>query len=203
MKTRWRGLTLIELVICMGMLIVLSVMLAAIWGNSYAIFRRGTTRMTVTQRAREVIRRVTPLVMCAKAPDEISAAVLVPPTSDDGSITTATSLEFITADNILAPMAPVNARSPVHYRYRISHDPDRSVRVRELNFVSGGPVGGPNSERILAYNIDELHFDRLSLNLVRVRALTSDLIRNSANQEEELKVERSAVLAIPYYSSTR
>lgn len=197
---RSRGLTLAELLICMGIMTLLVCMLAAIWGNSYAVFRRGTTRMSVTQRAREVIRRVTPLVMCAKAPDERSHAVIAPATSDDGTITTGPELDFITADDVLEPMAPVNARNPVHYRFRVRLEDDRTVRVRELNLASGAPTP---DERILAYNVDELHFDRLSLNLVRVRAITSDMIRNSVNEEEELKVERSAVLSIPYYSSTR
>lgn len=203
MRKPRRGLTLIELVVCMGILIMLSVMLAAIWGNSYSVFRRGTTRLAVTQRAREVIRRITPMVMCAKAPNEISAAVTEPATSDDGSIVSSTALDFVTADDILVPMAPVNARSPVHYRFRISYDPDRTVRIRELNLTSGAPLGGPDDERILAYNIEELLFERLSLNLVRVRVVTTDTIRNSVNQEEEIRVERSAVLSIPYYSSTR
>lgn len=195
MRRRRGGLTLIELIVCMGMLTVMVCLLAAIWNSAYAVFRRGTSRMSVTQQAREVVRRVTPLIMCAKAPNEISEAVITPVIGANAS-----NVDFTTADNILAPEGPVNARNPVHYRFEIYRAPDRTVRVRELNLTSGAPAG---PERILAYNIEEIHFERLAANLVHFRAITADDIRNASNQEETLKVERSAVIAIPYYSSAR
>lgn len=181
--------------ICMGMLTAMVLMLAAIWNNAYAVFRRGTSRMAVTQQAREVVRRVTPLIMCAKAPNEISEAVLAPVIGANGS-----KVDFTSADNILLPEQPVNARNPVHYRFEIYLAGDRTVRIRELNLTSGAPSG---AEKILAYNIEEIHFERLAANLIHFRAITSDNIRNASNQEEKLNVERSAVISIPYYSSTR
>lgn len=179
----------------MGMLTVLVLLLAAIWSHSYSIFHRGTTRMSVTQRAREVVRRVTPMVMCALPPTEREEAVLTPALGESED-----RLEFYTADNILQPMQNVNPRNPIHYRFRISLESDRTVRVRELSLHGGAPTG---VERILAYNIEKIEFERLAVNLVKFTASTTDTIRNAANQEEEVEVERSAVISIPYYSSSR
>lgn len=189
------GVTLIELMIVMGILIVLVCLLAAIWSSAYSIFRRGTSRMAVTQQAREVVRRVTPLIMCAKAQNELSEAVLTPEIDEED-----VKVDFTTADNILVPIQSVDGRNPTHYRFEIYLAADHTVRVRQLDLNSGAPTG---AEKILAYKIEEIHFKRLAANLVDFHAITSDTIRNAVNAEEELKVERSAVIAIPYYSSTR
>jgi hypothetical protein len=193
--TRCDGLTLAELIISMGLLVVLTGLLAAVYGNSYSSFRRGTTRMHVNQQAREVVRRITPMVMCAKPINELEEAILLPEIGNSGP-----ALEFTTADHVLEDMAPINARNPIHYRFLISHDADLTVKIQELNLSTGAPTGTP---RILAHNVAELDFSREAVNLVRLRVVTSDEIRNASNQLEEVRVERSAILAVPYYSSTR
>ncbi len=62
------GLTLIEVIVAMGIMIIVTVMILGIYGNSFNAFRRGTSRLEAQQRTREVLRRVTPLIMSSKAP---------------------------------------------------------------------------------------------------------------------------------------
>ena len=189
------GLTLAEIIICMGLMTMLTGMLVMIYGNSYAAFRRGTTRLSVQQRAREVIRRVTPLVMSSKAPNPLVEAVILPAIGASGP-----TLQIYTADNMLVPMEPVNSRNPQHYLFRIQLEADRTVRLERLNVDTGAATG---EQKILAFNVQEVEFEHPAANLVKLRVVTRDQVINSSGQTEPLDVERTAMISIPYYSSTR
>lgn len=179
----------------MGMLSVMTLLLISIWTSSYSILRRGTSRLSSTQQAREVVRRTIPIVMSAISPSETHEAISSPLEGES-----ADHLDFYSADNLMEPMESISPRSIQFYRFMIYLEADRTVRIQELDLVSGLPNG---KDKILASNVEEIRFDRLAVNVVRFRAFTTETIRNASNQEEELKVERSAVISIPFYSSVR
>lgn len=180
----------------MGIMVLVTVLILGIYGNSFNAFRRGTSRLEVQQRAREVIRRVTPLIMSSKAPTPLDEAVIEPPTGESRSF-----VEFHTADDLLGPMAPINPRAPTHLVFRIwFSDNDKSVRVSRLSAVGGSPVG---DVRFLGHRVNSVEFERLAVNLVRVSVSVTAPVITAVSSSEEIEVLRSAVVSIPYYSSAR
>lgn len=190
-----RALTLAEVLVAGGVLALMSGLLLTIYITSYGVFRRGTTRMHVQQQAREILRRLTPLVMSSIAPTPLEEAVYLPAIGEMGR-----TLEFYSADDLLAPMAPINARAPDHFLFRIELDAGGEVHIRELSVPARVPTG---NSRLIARHIYDLDFERLAVNAVRVRVQTKDQVRTVSGTTEDLVVERTAVLAIPYYSSAR
>ncbi len=180
----------------MGLIAVLTTLILGIYFNSFNAFRRGTTRLEAQQRVREVLRRVAPLIMSAKAPSPAEPAVLVPPVGTVSSV-----LEFHSADDLSSPLAPLDPRAPVHYVFRIWHEAgDGSVRFTKLN----GPGGAPNSEqRILAHRVERFDAECLAINLVRITAVVAVQLKTAIRADDQIAVERSSVISIPYYSSAR
>lgn len=110
-------------------------------------------------------------------------------------------MEFHSADDLMAPMAPINPRAPTHLVFRIwfSED-DGSVRFSRIADVGGSPVG---DTRFLGRRVDSVEFERLAVNLVRVSVSVTAPIITAVSSTEEVEVLRTAVIAIPYYSSSR
>lgn len=190
-----RGMTLLEVIVSAVILASMAGLVLGVYLGSYGAFRRGTARMSTVQRAREVVRRVTPLVMSSIAPSPLEEAVYLPAIGASD-----VSIELYSADNLLQPMAPINPRSPVHYLFRIWLNNQGEVIVDELQIPSRVPMG---NSKLIARNVYSLEFDRLAVNAVKLKVVTRDQIRNASGHQENLDVERSAVIAIPYYSSAR
>lgn len=191
-----RGLTLAEIIVGGALMALLTGMLILIFHTSQSSFRRGTTRLHSQQLAREAIRRTTPLVMSAMPPTPLEDAVYLPAIGATGP-----ALEFYSADDLFDPNAGVDPRVLNAHLYRIRHDQATGeVIFEELNAPARTPAG---PSRVLARQIYALDFERLEVNLVRLRVETRETIRNAAGQREEQTVERRSVLSIPYYSGPR
>lgn len=191
-----RGLTLAEIIVGAAITALLTGMLVLIFHTSQHSFRRGSTRMHSQQLAREAVRRTTPLVMSAVPPSPLEDAVYLPAIGELGP-----ALEFYSADDLFNPTATVDPRIVTPHLYRIRHNPaNGEVLFEELAAPARTPLG---PSRVLARQIYALDFERLEVNLVRVRVETLEMIRGATGQQEEQKVERRSVVSIPFYSGPR
>ena len=218
MKTS-RGLTLSEVIVAGTILFGVTAMLALIFSSSYAAFRRGTSRMSTTQRAREVVRRLMPIVMSAVAPDPTLEAIYYPPTdgglpADSGHadypFNEGVEMRIHSADDILAPMAPVNPRNPSIHQFRTYLTANGDVRIERISETLDprvhykSPLGVAGSDsKVIATRVKELAFEHLDLGLVKVTVTTTEQIRNAAGNPEDLDVVRTRVISVPYYSAAR
>ena len=151
--------------------------------------------MTVVQRAREVVRRLTPIIMSSVAPDPLTGAVYLPLTEEVGPV-----LELNTANDIMNPHVPLNPRAPALFSYRVALDAGGTLTLQGLDFDTKAPVGAPS---LIAHRVQDIEFDHSSLSTIRVTVTVREQIRNAAGQPEDLDVERSRVIGIPYFSSAR
>ncbi|MCA9794066.1 MAG: hypothetical protein KC910_19795 [Candidatus Eremiobacteraeota bacterium] len=191
-----RGLTLLEVVIGSAIMLVLTGLLIMIFHTSGSAFRRGSTRMHAQQQAREVVRRATPLVMSAVPPSPLEEAIYLPVVGDID-----TSLEFYSADDLLNPPASLNPRLVSYHLYRLSHaSATKEVWLQELAAPARTPLG---AGQLLARHVEECDFERLDVNMVRLRVMTREPVRTAVGKQEDLDVERSSVIALPYYAGPR
>lgn len=215
---RRRGFTLAEVLVAGTILFGVTAILALIFSSSYAAFRRGTSRLSTTQRAREVVRRLMPIVMSAVAPNSTLEAVYYPPSNRGGGTDhIGTEIRLHSADDILTPMAAVNPRNPIVHQFRVrliapGPDEDGDVVIDKITEpldprvpYGGTPDGSVSGvgTKVIASRVRKLDFEHLDLSIVKVKVTTSEEIINAAGQPEDLDVERTRVISIPYYSAAR
>lgn len=210
-----RAFTLPELMIAMTILGVIGTVLTLLYDGSYASINRGTGRLALQQRGREILRRVGPVVLSAfedpndPAPDDI----LWPP--DDGN--SYDSLVLSTTEDWLDPsypsatssarMAP-DVASINYFKYRIrleNGNIDLEKGTWDDATSTFTPTGGVRHlgvsnapDSVDAVSIEAFRAENLAKNAVRVSVDLRVVIRNAGKGQEPVNQTLATVIQIPY-----
>jgi hypothetical protein len=100
-----RGLTLVEVLTCAGLIGLLSLFLLAIFGQISSATRLGDGHLALQQRGRELMRRSLPTIRRAIPPSAAQDAIYAPPVGGTGN-----TLTFASTPDLLDPAAPDGPR---------------------------------------------------------------------------------------------
>ncbi len=190
------GLTLAEVLVSTGLMLLLATAIFSIFFASKSVFRRGSGRLEAQARVREVLQRVTPLLLSAVPPGLTEDAIYVPAIGLGSSF-----VEFYSADDLLDTTAPSDPRNPLPRFYRIRFESAQGDLICEqLYLPTRSPVG---QNRVLGRRLYSIEFERRELNLLEMSITARQTERGASGQPTSVDITRQAILAIPYYSSPR
>ena len=190
-RRRFKGLTLAEVIVACGVLMVLGTALIMCYNVCLPVYRQGGGRIDVQQHCRETVRRIVPLLNSAISPDGVQEALFAP--APVGAVDT--KIEFATTLDALgaSAMGSVDPRNPTFYRYRIRFDGTASQIVLE-------DVDQPSRSRVLAREVQNVAFYRVALDAVKIHVESMILIRGARNQQRTVSHVLETVQQVPYYT---
>jgi hypothetical protein len=179
------GLTLVELISSFGLSLLLLYMVLGVFRSMNQAFTHGDGRIVLQQRARTAFARVTPLLVTAVAPDEVSQAVDFPPVVESFESPGDTRISFFSPIDFFSKRRLPSVRNPEFYHYEIYLE-DRTLQLRDLERKRLNP-------QLLAREIDSFQVRRVHLNAINLEVGVS-----LKKQRKEFRLE--TLVQLPYYT---
>lgn len=185
-RTRARGLTLIEVLVSTVILTVLGVALTRVYDLSRVSYATGVGRVALQQRARIAVQRLTPRLVRAIPPTETSPAISSPAPLDPATSEISYSI----------PAEDLDPRSPTYRTERLYFQAS-SGRL----FLDPGTSANPVDDLLLARDLDQVLFEVLSQNAVRLTVKVRGKVRTADNRSRDQEFRLQTVVQIPFYTT--
>jgi len=194
-----RGLSLVELLISLTVLLVLGTAMVQIYQVAQTAFQTGGGRIAMQQRARETLRRVVPYLSSAVPASEGAQAVAVPELDNTESFVLFTSpMDWIDG-------TAMDPRTPTFRTYKIW------FRVDDQDLTSGEKklwlyrvsTTDPNvieARRALGKKLENVTFKRVTENCVQIEVTAKESVRAANFQTRDVTVILKTGVQIPYYA---
>jgi hypothetical protein len=202
------GLTLIEVLVASGVTLLLFALVIQAYFGSQTAVGHTVDKVEAVQNARHLVDKLTPVVAVACDPSQLGSQpvrVILPPDGLDPDMTSVTSLEIITSENLLDPDYVehrdefVALRDLRSYRFRAIYEPDQQRLVlRKMRDDDPTTIDTDVPPRVLGTALVGLQFNPgiTDSSLVDVRVRTEQ--RASIREAGRVRIiESSAVLPVP------
>lgn len=209
------GFTLVELLVCMGLLGVISTVLIALAMNSTALVSAGASSIELNQRARSAVTRMAPYL--ATAISSTSQPALITPRAKVDSPTAADlvsyqTLRFNTTEDFLAPgynpSTPWNpAAGTCVYEFTFEETAGQTFTTEGgtavnlgrvvLRRVSGPALLAVPEPRVIAHNVQLFRCYAIGSYAVEVVINTVGKRKHTQGNNVDVVEEQNAVLSIP------
>ncbi len=202
-----RGFTLIELIVCIGLVTVIGLILIGILAQSSAMISQGTLMLEFHQKTRSAIDRMTPYVMTAVSRSTGSAFITPAKRTSsnqifDDTIRFTTTEDFLDPNYVPNPSAPYNSLSAPVYTYEfalVRENPSDHSSLGQLvlrKVEAGVPVSNP-VPKIIGHRIQNFKVLRLTADTIEVQIDVSGRRKGpQGNQVFVLETER-AIIPVP------
>ncbi len=208
-----RGVTLVELMVAMMLMVLIGLVLIGILGQSEALVSQGAAMMATHQKSRYSIDRIGPYV--ASAVDGTLRAVYYPEFANDPQIYD-DRIRFNTTEDFLDPnYDPRGVWTPLvatpYFQYEIAFVPESpapdawgQIVLRKLDTDGVTPLSTP-APRVLAHQVIDFQVAKLSENGLEVRVTTfaerkaadGHIIRKGESGWEQYQQVESAIIPVP------
>lgn len=207
--------TLPELMISLAILSILTTVLVLLYEQSYATVNRGTGRLALQQKARETVKRITPLVLSSfDNPDDGTDAMIEFPPQDAN---TYDNIVITTTEDWLASGYPspttsarrvtsIGAIAYVNYRIRLNGG-DIVLERGTWNDAAGTFTPNAGESRTLGYSDDPrardavdflaLRVQKQAPNAIQVEVDVRVSVRNAAKQQEVINETITSIIQVP------
>ncbi|MCE7874655.1 hypothetical protein DYH09_30390 [bacterium CPR1] len=187
---RRAAFTMAELLVAMALMGLISIALVNLYSMSVNTLRQGSGHLAMQQRVREAVRRVHPLLSTAIPPNASQEAIYAPPAGP-----AAPAVTWSTTEDLLGN-TPVDPRAPSFRLYQLAFN----AATSELVLSQLGPLPAPPA-RVVARNLNQVSFEHISLNTVRMVVQAQEQIRRAAGETTPSTYRSDTLLQIPYYTS--
>ncbi len=186
-----RAMTLVEVMTTLGLFFVLLALTATLFSSMKQAYEYQEGRILLQRRARVAMARITPLVVTAIPPDELTPAIIAPPVVEGFNAPASTSLVFSSPLDLLGRAGSPGPRTLRSFRYEITQV-GTDIVLRRVS-EQGRPQGQP-SARVLARRIEDFQVRHVQLNAVNV-----EIGVRLENSDKEFRLE--TLVQIPFYSN--
>lgn len=212
MKRSRRGHTLIELLAVLAIMALTSTVVLAIFLHSSMTFEYTSAKIGLQGQARELLKRVGPILVSGIQPDASYASAVIQPALlavESDSIVFATTEDYQSEPQVSPPnrcefwTGSIPSPIPIFY-YRIRLDPvKRSVSLDKVQKDSSGVYNQVGSGRALLRSeadriqVMKLSFRRLTLNAVRIHIELRGVCRDARRHSRSVDFTAESLIQMP------